>query len=114
VRLLHPLSGNHSRHEASPPPAMFIATCARDLRWRRQACRYRHAIRQRPAKIAGATSTAMYNYASPLPAPKRQTKAGAELLHVMNSAILCWPIQAWVRGRKPVPSMNGHYRNRCG
>ncbi|CDX16474.1 hypothetical protein MPLSOD_10335 [Mesorhizobium sp. SOD10] len=41
----------------------------------------------------------MYNYASPLPAPKRQTKPHAELLHVMNSAILCWPIQARLGAR---------------
>jgi hypothetical protein len=30
-------SGNHFRREASPPPAMIIATCARDPRRARQA-----------------------------------------------------------------------------
>ncbi|TGW10565.1 hypothetical protein EN788_18885 [Mesorhizobium sp. M2D.F.Ca.ET.145.01.1.1] len=63
---------------------------------------------------AGETSTAMYNYASPLPAPKRQNQAARGIAPRHEFCHFVLADSGWVRGLVPVPSMNGHYRNRCG
>jgi len=96
MRLLHPWSDDLIRCAAAAAAGKRSSQLAQGTsrRLRAPAFDKDKAIRHPPAKTPARHRLPMYNYASPLPPPKRQTKPRAELLHVMNSAILCWPIQA--------------------
>jgi hypothetical protein len=72
------------------------------------------AKQYRPAKTPARHRSAMQKLRQSPTAPKRQIKPvrGIDPRHEFRHFVLA--DSGWVEGQLPVPSMNGHYRNRCG
>ncbi|CDX15438.1 hypothetical protein MPL3356_180088 [Mesorhizobium plurifarium] len=100
--------------DSLPPPATIVATRARD-----QLPAPHAGFRQRQGNTLppGKTPARHRPPCTITPVPYRteetnQAARGIVPRHEFRHFVLA--DSGWVRGLEPVPSMDGHYRNRCG